>query len=45
MEENLIMENELYNSFHTQTDGCNLWLGQGRILALGFFFFFVNAIE
>lgn len=39
MEENLIIENELYNSFHTQTHCCNLWLGQGRILALGFFFF------
>lgn len=37
MEENLIVENELYNSFHTQTQFCNLWLGQGRILPLGVF--------
>lgn len=37
MEENLIVENELYNSFHTQTQFCNLWLGQGRILPLRVF--------
>lgn len=40
MEENLITENELYNSFHTQAHCCNLWLGHGRILALGLLFFF-----
>lgn len=41
MEENLIIENELYNSFHTRTHCCNLWLGHGRILALVFFLFFL----
>lgn len=45
---NLITGNELYNSFHTQTQfWCNLWPGRGRTLALGgvFFFFFFKAVE
>lgn len=37
MEGKLIIENELYNSFHTQTHCCNLWLCHGMILALRFF--------